>query len=221
MTTAEPGSPRAFTQKLFKLLQDLLRTFPKSAKMTSKADISQNWREPLPAAAKKLVSQQMRPQYSRAPQFRTRAFAKKEPIVVKNYFGPWESFNDYRPGLKCELCKTTIRKTINPQEIRCGHIFCEGCINLHYNIKNNYTCPTCKEYLDYRDDPHFSDDRESYGPEEDDGCPGCGDKWCDGRCDEEPNCSWCRSGCDGTCGALSCGCIDVCRGRCNSDGYGW
>lgn len=181
----------------------------------SKADLSSNWRE----TPKKEIAQIPR----KGPAFRTRAFVKKEPVVVKNYSGPWRTFDAYRAGLKCELCKTTIRKAINPQETECGHIFCAECIHQHYHIKHNDTCPTCKGYLDYRDDPHYLDDRESYGPEENDGCPGCGDNWCDGRCDEEPDCPSCGSGCDGSCGALSCGCIDVCRGRCDPDGYfgGW
>lgn len=204
------------------------KTFSKASDRTkSAADLSFNWREPLPAAAaKKLVTLQMNPQYSRAPQFKTQVFAKKEPIVVKNYFGPWKTFNDYKPGLKCELCKTTIRKAINPQMVDCcDHIFCAECIHQHYNIKCNNTCPTCKKYFDRDDEPRYVSDRDNYGPEDyddrNDWCPGCGDNHCDGHCDEEPCCPHCGPGCDGTCGVLSCGCIDVCRGRCDSEGYGW
>lgn len=53
-------------------------------------------------------------------------------------------------------------------------------------------------------------------------CSGCGS---DGRChcDEEPEYThYCGDAdCHGDCGVLACGCIDVCRGRCGRDDYGW
>ncbi len=178
-----------------------------------------NWREPLPAAAlaqqKRMASQD----YLKTPQFKTRAFAMKKPVVAKNYFGPWEPFTDYKPGLKCELCTTTIRRAINPQRLYwCGHVFCEECIHQYCNIKRNTNCPTCKKECDSDNDPYY--DHEDYD-ERDDGCPGCGQNCCDGRCDEDNGCPHCGPGCDGDCGILSCGCVDVCRGRCDPDGYRW
>jgi hypothetical protein len=53
-------------------------------------------------------------------------------------------------------------------------------------------------------------------------CPDCGS---DGRChcdEEEDRPHYCGDcDCHGDCGVLSCGCIDVCRGRCGRDDYGY
>ncbi len=48
-------------------------------------------------------------------------------------------------------------------------------------------------------------------------CEHCGNKWCDGVCKQDDDTESCYCGdhdCDYTCGTLSCGCIDICRGRC-------
>ena len=66
-------------------------------------------------------------------------------------------------------------------------------------------------------------------------CDNCNSKWCGGRCMDDEDCYYgydgyggyeseegCHCGyrgCDATCGTLSCGCIDVCRGRCGRDDY--
>ncbi len=198
--------------------------------MTSKADLSTNWREPLPAAAaKKLATLAAKPQTRIRPptNFRTRAFAKKpQPAVNPFPRGPWYDLAEYKVGLKCELCKTTIRKSVFPQETECGHIFCAGCIHKHYNVEHKKTCPACKSYINDEDDPSYCrccysapcecrDDPD----DRDDGCPGCGSNYCDGRCDEPDECPCGYGPCSGDCGTLSCGCIDVCRGRCDPDGY--
>ena len=195
-----------------------------TSKTFSKADLSTNWREPLPAvAAKKLLL--ATPQ--RAPNFRTRAFAKK-PVPASNPFpdGPWRDLTEYKIGLKCELCKTTIRKSVFPQVTDCGHIFCAECIHKHYNLENKLKCPTCAAYIYEQDDPSFC--RECYSAPcecRDDGgdewCYGCGDRYCRGHCDDGPACPCRYDGCDGDCGTLSCGCIDVCRGRCDPEAYGF
>ena len=195
-------------------------------KTISKADLSFNWREPLPASSAKPPTKIVPP-----TTFRSRAWTKKqEPVVNPFPSGPWYDFNDYRAGLKCEICKTSIRKSVFPQVTDCDHIFCAECIHKYYNIEHNKKCPTCIQYIDEKDDPSFCRECWSapcecmrYDCDDDDCCPGCGDKYCNGHCDDEPNCPSCGPGCDGTCGALSCGCIDVCRGRCDSDGYsgGW
>ncbi len=229
-TKTEVRFPTSVYAKVFQAFQAL-----QDSKMPSKADLSTNWREPLPAAAaKKLAALAANPVTRILPptEFRTRAFAKK-PQPAANPFprGPWYDLAEYKVGLKCELCKTTIRKSVFPQELQCGHICCAECIHKHYNVEHKKTCPTCKDYINEEDDPAFCRDcystpcecRRYDRDDNDDGCPGCGDKWCDGRCDDEPSCPHCGPGCDGTCGALGCGCIDVCRGRCDSEGYlgGW
>ena len=205
----------------------------------SKADISFNWREPLPAAAaKKLAAQQTRMAASKktyvAPVFRTRAFAKKVAPINPYPQGPWYDLDDYKPGLKCELCKTTIRKDCVPQVLEeCGHIYCAKCIHQHYTVEHKLKCDKCGVHINIQDHPDYCrfcceapcECRDDYYDRDDDGCPGCGETYCRG-CDDygdEPDCPSCGPGCDGTCGALSCGCIDVCRGRCDPDGYcgGW
>ncbi len=207
------------TSKLSKCFQD----FPRLSKMTSKADLSTNWREPLPAAAAKKLASKLQTRIRPPTNFRTRAFAKK-PQPATNPFprGPWYDLAEYKVGLKCELCKTTIRKSVFPQELQCGHICCAECIHKHYNVEHKKTCPTCANYINDEDDPAFCRECWSapcecrYDPDDDGCCPGCGDSYCRGDCDDEPSCPHCGPGCDGTCGALSCGCIDVCRGRCDN-----
>jgi hypothetical protein len=195
--------------------------------MPSKADLSDNWRTAVPAPAPK---QRM---LNRNPKGFTSFSQKPQPAQNPFPTGHWYDFTDYRAGLKCELCKTTIRKSVFPQEIQCGHIFCAECIHKYHTIEKNKKCPTCSDYINIQDDPsfcrfcseapcmcHHYDQRD----DDDDCCPGCGDRYCNGRCDEDEGCPSCGSGCDGTCGSLGCGCIDVCRGRCDpDDGYfgGW
>ena len=201
-----------------------------NSKTFSKADLSFNWREPLPAAAaKKIATLMAKPQTKILPPttFNSRTWTKKsEPLAHPFPTGPWFDFTEYRAGLKCGLCKTTIRKSIFPQETECGHVFCAKCIHTHYYLENNKKCPTCTKYIEEEDDPSYCRTCWSapcecgrYDRDDDDYCPGCGDRCCNGHCDDEPDCRYCGSGCDGTCGALSCGCIDVCRGRCDSDEY--
>ncbi len=159
--------------------------------------------------------------------FRSKAWAKKtEPDRNPFPQGPWFDFTEYRAGLKCELCKTTIRKSVFPQETECGHIFCAECIHKYYNIEHNKKCPSCAKYIEEEDDPSYCRtcwsapcDCDRYD-REDDGCPGCGSNYCSGYCiDDEPTCSCGCADCGGDCGTLSCGCIDVCRGRCDSEYY--
>lgn len=63
-------------------------------------------------------------------------------------------------------------------------------------------------------------------------CDYCASKWCDGECmnndyddyggyeDNNDSICYCNTkGCNRDCGTLSCGCIDVCRGRCGRDIY--
>lgn len=245
----EPGSPRKRKQQHSKQLAQIIprlfltdsknlictkmtslqRTFERSSTKTiSKADLSFNWREPLPALSAKAATKILPP-----TSFRSHAWAKKqEPVVNPFPSGPWYDFTEYRVGLKCELCKTTIRKSVSPQETQCGHVFCAKCIHTHYYLERNKKCPCCAKYIEEEDDPLYCHtcwstpcDCDRYDREDDDDgcCPGCGDRCCNGHCDDEPNCPSCGPGCDGTCGALSCGCIDVCRGRCDSEEYcgGW
>ena len=191
-----------------------------TSKTISKADLSTNWREPLPANLAKKLAPPPTP-ILRAPTFRTRAFAKK-PVPTMNPFpeGPWRDLKEYKMGLKCSLCKTTIRKNLFPQELDCGHIFCAECIHKHYYIENNKKCPTCSDYIYEQDDPSF--------------CRECWSAPCECRLydrdddshsyyddDDEPMCPCRDGGCYGDCGTLSCGCVDVCRGRCDPDGYGF
>ena len=196
----------------------------------SKADLSTNWREPLPAAAaKKLAIAAAKPLKRVLPPvtFKSRAWVKK-PVAASNPFpqGPWFDFTEYRAGLKCGLCKTSIRKSVFPQETECGHIFCAKCIHTHYYLENNKKCPCCAKYIEEEDDPAYCRTCWSAPCEcgryddDDDGCPGCGDKYCCGRCDEPDECPCGFGPCDGNCGTLGCGCVDVCRGRCDPD-YGF
>lgn len=183
----------------------------------TKADLSINWREP---PSKKDIPITL----NTTTNFRTRAFPKKNVSPVNPFPSYlWQDFTDYRVGLKCELCKTTIRKSVFPQQTDCGHIFCAHCIHTHYNIEHKLKCPTCTKYINEQDDPAYCrrcyeapcecwrNDRD----DEDDCCPGCGDRYCNGRCDDDTD----RE----DDGVLGCGCIDVCRGRCDSDDYfgGW
>ena len=212
----------------------------------SKADLSVNWREPLPAAAPKPLA---RGPAARAKDafrpFDHRSYSKgfsvftKKPSLVNPYPAQpylWYDLTDYRPGMKCELCKTTVRKSIFPQVLdACNHIFCAKCIHEHHIVAGKKQCPTCAAFIRPDDAPGYC--RECGDAPcscRDDCCPGCGYHNC--HCDQddresyydpydrdEPDCP-CGSGCPGDCGTLSCGCIDVCRGRCDSDyGYfgGW
>ena len=171
----------------------------------SKADLSSNWRE---APSK--------PQKRQFPI----AFAKK-PVLVNPYppqMGLWYDFTEFRSGLKCEICKTNIRKNIFPQQlVQCAHIFCAKCIHEHYTVKGNKTCPTCNTHIEYDDDDRYSD--YSYHRNEDDSCHNCGYSNCVCGYEEDDECACGCAGCEGNCGTLRCGCIDVCRGRCGAYDY--
>jgi len=167
----------------------------------SKADLSSNWREPSKAVETN----------KKSFIFKVTAFTmrKKETVIAKSYDGPWMPFNDYKPGIKCELCKTTIRKAVNPQSLyTCEHVFCNECIHHHYNIKGINTCPTCKKEFDcdYDSDSDRDYDEHDYYLYND--SPYDEDEF------EEIGCYCGNSECYGDCGVLRCGCIDVCRGRC-------
>lgn len=192
--------------------------------MASKADLSFNWREPLREPLRTTQKTTL------IHNFRTPDFVKKpEPTINPFPKGPWSDMIDYKIGLKCELCKTTIRKSIFPQKLDCGHIFCAECIHKHYTIEHKLKCAKCEKYINCEDEPGFcmhcyettcKCDRDEH---QDDSCPNCGIN-CYGHCEEdEPDCVHCGTGCDGSCGSLACGCIDVCRGRCERDEYvgGW
>lgn len=248
VTTVEPGSPRARAQKLSKPSKPSKTSKTKMAhsyhknRMPSKADLSVNWREPAP----KPVASSGKGPVSRAKvAFRPKSkgfsvFQKKNNAPLVNPYPSqpylWYDLFDYRVAMKCELCKTTIRKSVFPQALdACNHIFCAKCIHEHHIIAKNKKCPTCSAFIRPDDNPNYC--RECGDAPcscRDDHCPGCGNRYsCDCRddrdsyCDpydDEPNCAHCGSGCDGDCGTLSCGCVDVCRGRCDSDyGYfgGW
>ncbi len=184
----------------------------------SKADL---WREPLPTRFFVAL-----PSKTFTTNFKTRAFPKK-PMLLANPFpgGPWHDLYDYKLGLKCELCKTTIDQSVFPQQLQCGHVCCAECIHKHYHIENNKTCTTCAKYINEEDDPALC--RACYSAPcdcarydcYDDGCPSCGNSYCDGWCQEKPSCPSCGPGGCGDCGTLSCGCIDVCRCRCDPDEY--
>lgn len=212
-----------------------------TSKNISKADLSFNWREPLPASTtQKIAAQQTRPYAKKqtyvAPMFRTSAFAKKiMPMTMPiNPYpqGPWYDLDEYKAGLKCELCKTTIRKDCIPQVLHeCGHIYCAKCIHQHYTLEHKLKCDTCGIHINIQDNRDYCrvccdapcSCRDDCHDNDDNTCPGCGSSYCNGHCDDEPDCPHCGSGCDGSCGTLSCGCIDVCRGRCDRDEYcgGW
>jgi hypothetical protein len=79
--------------------------------------------------------------------------------------------------------------------------------------ENDYYNDCYDGYCGYDDryDDRYDDDRYDSYSEDERGCPHCEDG-CGGGY---------YRGCDG-CGTLSCGCIDVCRGRCGRDDmFGW
>lgn len=170
----------------------------------SKADLSDNWRacfakKPVPTTLKSFS-----------------AFRKKtHALLLVNQYPAhphlWSDFTNYSVGLKCELCRTNLRNYVFPQKLNaCQHIFCAKCINDHYIVADNTKCPTCAVYIHPSDDPSYCDyydDDESYHFRFD-------DRYEEESLHDEPCCPCASQDCPGGCGALPCGCIDTCRGRC-------
>lgn len=171
----------------------------------SKADLSFNWREPLPPTAIK----------------KSTVFTTKKEMInpFTTIIGLWSDLTEYKPLEKCEICKTTIRKSVFPQILdSCGHIFCAKCIHTHYIIHNKKTCSVCNQFINIEDHPAFCRICESApcNCREEESCNYCGDLYCDERCRHDDDN---ESTCYDDSGELSCGCIDVCRGRCGRDTY--
>ena len=174
--------------------------------MPSKADLSVNWRAPRPLGGK-------------PPSKVFSAFAKKIPLVNPYPALPhlWCDLTVGRTSapLKCKLCRTNV--IVFPQVLNaCKHIFCAKCIHEHYIVDNKEQCPTCTAYICPSDNPsyydYYDDERyllyDSYDEE-----------WL--RDEEEPCCPCASKDCPGGCGALPCGCIDTCRGRCEDREQLW
>ena len=245
-------------------LQDKMAYPYRKSRMPSKADLSTNWREPKPAAPTATIAAAAGGGGGGGPAARAKAafkpqtkgftvFHKKAPLVNPYPIGRlWHDLELYQPqrggqclsperykvGLKCELCNTTVRKSIFPQALdTCGHIFCAKCIHEHYTVAGKKQCPTCSAYIREADDPKYCSTchdspctchDDYYGL--DSCCPGCYMGLCNCREeendryheDDEDRCPHCGPGCDGSCGSLPCGCIDTCRGRCdNYSDCGW
>lgn len=113
-----------------------------------------------------------------------------------------------------------IAEGFDPREWNDVPINCTRCNKLSDETDPVHNiCPGCR----YRDGTNLSDygDNDS----EPDGYYGYGyygrddESEYDPYEDEEPMCNCRCEGCPGDCGTLSCGCIDVCRGRCGRDEY--
>ena len=103
--------------------------------------------------------------------------------------------------INCKMCGNLSDKT-DPI-----HDICPDCHinhNIHNNRRHSIESASSESYHD-RDYYGREDDEDEYNPYEDEECRcHCGDEMCGGDC-----------------GTLHCGCIDVCRGRCGRDDYGY
>ena len=115
------------------------------------ADFSSNWRESNVSTKKSTFS----------------AFSKKRvtiqfvPVVLPD--GQWNPFTDWQKGLKCVLCKTTIRKVVSPYKVNCcNSIYCANCLYRHYFEDDNQTCIACNEYFNRDDDPDCQEKYEEW-----------------------------------------------------------
>lgn len=98
--------------------------------------------------------------------------------------------------VNCKMCGNLSDKT-DPV-----HDICPDC---NYNHRRHSIASASSESYHGRDYYEREDDEDEYNPYEDEECRcHCGDEMCGGDC-----------------GTLHCGCIDVCRGRCGREDYGW
>jgi hypothetical protein len=134
------------------------------------------------------------------------SFMKRQPTHKKphqqSYVGPWYPLEVWSKKFNCGLCKEVLKDKSAQRVDCCEALYCEECINTHYNVEHKSKCPCCDEFLSPSDDPDY--------------CTECGSGKCrcSAGCDDDDYCEeYEEYENDGT---LGCGCIDVCRGRCGA-----
>ena len=150
-------------------------------------------------------------------------------------------FYDQFPCLSCNVPMTTQIESCSPQQIdNCSHIVCHTCIHTSYILNKSQLCPVfdCIKSVNPLELPSFSNadtDTDMYANvdveqaqaqdnyELDYKCYKCNKtdcyNYCEGYiigcCGVGTDKHYCGMDyCNGGCGVLWCGCIDVCRRRC-------
>ncbi len=210
--------------------------FQELSKMSSTAG---SWRTPSPTSStgstRQFESFKMRPKPVNT--------YKKNKTLGGNLWGPVKG---WLPFYRCTACRQVMSRKEPakfPQKIyNCGHVVCAGCIARSYLIELNPLCPCkgCDKNVNPAERAKAAEPAAPVTPrpeEEDAGCGWCHDSPC--RCDMRDDCcpscgsdgrcycyepaEWVHycgmADCDGDCGTLSCGCIDVCRNRCGTRDY--
>ncbi|KAM9363422.1 E3 ubiquitin-protein ligase TRIM39-like [Symphorus nematophorus] len=63
---------------------------------------------------------------------------------------------NYLPSEDQFLCSICLDVFTDPITTSCGHNFCKNCINEHWNMNDQYSCPLCKKIFNTRPELHIN-----------------------------------------------------------------